>query len=159
MKTGNKRRGTSKAQTIGIVIVSILAITSFMATALFAGGQLTLEMFGFSGGDDGGYRNITLTDAQLICEKEAHDEFAQRLKMITVDSHSSRYDEKSNRYKMFFDLDMYPKRGKEKSIATNHFLNCFVHGSRGTITHFESVEDTEEESSPIRQKGGNLFGF
>lgn len=152
-----RRRGRTAAQTAGVITASILAIATLVATALFISGTLTLEMFGL-GGDDGGYRNITLVDAQLVCEAEARKEFAKRLKSITVDSHSSRFDEKSNRYKMYFNIDMYPKRG-DSNIAVNHFLNCFVHGSRGSITHFESVEDREEGPKPIRETEGHIFGF
>jgi hypothetical protein len=79
--------------------------------------------------------------------------------MITIDSHSSRYDQKINRYKMFFNLDVYPKRGKDKEIAAPYFLNCYVHGSRGSVTHFESMEDKETSPQPQRKPEGNIFGF
>ena len=118
-------------------------------------------MIGICGGGDSnsGYRNVTLTDAQLECEKEARDEFGERLRLITVDSHSSRYDQKLNRYKMFFNLDVYPKRGKNRDIAVPYFVNCYVHGSRGSVTHFESLEDKEVTSQPLRKPSGNIFGF
>ena len=153
-----RRRGRTAAQTAGVIVASGAAIIGLVVTALFISGTVTLEMLGFGGDGAGGYRNITLVDAQLVCEAEARKEFAERLKSITVDSHSSRFDEKSNRYKMYFDVDMYPKRGN-KNIAVNHFLNCFVHGSRGSVTHFESVEDREEGPKPIRETEGRIFGF
>jgi hypothetical protein len=135
---------------IGLAIVVTLGVR----------GVLDLSVVGIGGGgDNSGYRNITLTDAQLECEKEARKEFGQRLRMITVDSHSSRYDQKINRYKMFFSLDVYPKRGKNKDIAVPYFLNCYVHGSRGSVTHFESMEDKEATPQPQRKPEGNIFGF
>jgi len=122
-------------------------------------GYVDLSVVGIGSGNSGAsYRNITLTDAQLECEKEARKDFGERLRLITVDSHSSRYDEKLNRYKMFFHLDVYPKRDKD-SITVPYFLNCYVHGSRGSVTHFESLEDKEVTTQPLRKPEGNMFGF
>lgn len=145
-------------QTVAVISVSVFAVVSLIIAGIFIGGGFTWEAIGL-GGENAGYRNITLTDAQFACEKEARAEYGDRLVTVTIDALSSRYDEKNNRFRMYFNLDMYPRRGKDKNIPLNYFLNCFVHGSRGHVTHFESVENKEEDPKPIRKTEGNVFGF
>ena len=159
MARTKKTNRSTRRLTAGVIAAAIGVIGLSIVVTLGVRGSIDLSVFGIGEGNDGGYRNITLTDAQLECEKEARKEFGERLRFITVDSHSSRYDQKLNRYKMFFGLDVYPKRGKNRDIAVHYFLNCFVHGSRGSVTHFESLEDKEVASEPQRKPEGNIFGF
>ncbi len=160
MVRSKKRRRSTRGLTVGVIAGSGGVIGLAIVATLAINGQIDLSFIGVgSGNADKGYRNITLTDAQLECEQEARDEFGKRLHLITVDSHSSRFERKTNRYKMFFNVDVYPKRGKNKDIAVPHFVNCFVHGSRGSVVHFESVEDKEYSPQPQREAKGNIFGF
>lgn len=154
-------RRLTKPKAVGIILGSFSVIGCSILVTLALRGELSLTAFGFAGAGGTGYRNVTLTDALLKCQEKARDQFGDRLKHITFDSHSSRYDQKSNRYKMFFNLELYPRRMGQnaKANATPHFLNCFVHGSRGSVTHFESVEDVQESTSPRRKPEGGLFGF
>lgn len=157
-QSANKNRSTRRV-TAGVILGAICVIALSVVVTLGVQGSIDLSVIGLGGGESSGYRNVTLTDAQLECEKEARREFGERLRLITVDSHSSRYDEKINRYKMFFSLDVYPKRGDNKEIAVPYFLNCYVHAGRGSVTHFESLEDKELAGQPQRKPTGNIFGF
>lgn len=160
MARSKRRRRSTRGLTVGVIAGSSGVIALAIIATLTVTGQIDLSYFGIAGGSGkNGYRNITLTDAQLECEQEAKDEFGKRLHLITLDRHSSRFEKKSNRFKMFFNVDVYPKRGKNTDIAVPHFLNCFVHGSRGSVVHFESVEDKEYSPRPQRQSTGNIFGF
>lgn len=154
----SKTNGRSTRRlTVGVIAGAVSVIGAAIVATLGANGVIDLGIG--DGSSNKGYRNITLTDAQLECEQEARREFGQRLRMITIDNHSSRYDRKINRYKMFFDLDMYPKKGKNKNTAVPYFLNCTIHGSRGSVTHFEVLEDKEMSPQPHRKPEGNIFGF
>lgn len=151
---------STRRLTVGVIASSLSVIALSIVVTLGVVGKVNLSAMGVGdGGNNAGYRNITLTDAQLECEQEARKEFGERLRLITVDSHSSRYDQKMNRYKMFFALDVYPKRGKDRETAVPYFLNCYVHGSRGSVTHFESLEDKEVATQSQREPTGNIFGF
>lgn len=160
MARSKKSRRSTRMLTVGVIIFAAGVIALPIVVTLGVRGVIDLSFIGIGDGSGNqGYRNITLTDAQLECEREARDEFGDRLRLITVDMHSSRYDQKLNRYKMFFNLDVYPKRGKNKNIPVPYFLNCYVHGSRGSVTHFESLEDKESSPQPQRRPEGNIFGF
>ncbi len=155
-KKRNRSNRKKKRQVIEI-FVSCLVIGGLV----WAGSLVVdLEMIKsvLSGDGGGGYQNVTLTDAQLACQEKARDRFGKRLRTITYDSHSSRYDKSMNRYKMFFNLDIYPKK-RENNQTVNYYVNCFVHGSRGSVTHFESVENKPVKTSPLREPDGNIFGF
>ena len=160
MGPSKKTRRSTRGLTVGVIIATASVIGFTIAITLGLSGELGLRSFALGGGaSDDDYRNVTLTDAQLECEKEAREEFGERLWIITLDSHSSRYEGNINRYKMFFNLDVYPERGKNTNIAVPYLLNCTVHGSRGFVTHFESLEYKDFKPQPQRKPEGNIFGF
>lgn len=159
MTESAKPRRSTTAQTVGVLVVALSVIALSVVATLGFSGNLDLSSFGIGGSGENTYRNITFTDAQLACEEEARKDFGNRLKLITLDTASSRFDASSNRYRMYFKLSMLPRLGANRDIPVNFFLNCFVHGGRGKVTHFESVEDKEDSVRPIRENTRGPWGL
>ena len=159
MAKPSEKRGTSNTKTTGIAILLLFVIVcGFVATLLFRDNLDLAGFFGGVGGGSGGYKNVTLTDAAIECQTFAEEKFGERLRFITLDRHSSRYDERSNRFKMYYRLDLYG-RNKTSGQTTEYFLNCFVHASRGSVTHFESVENKRQDPEAHRKPGSGFFGI
>lgn len=114
----------------------------------------------FSSGDDEGrnYQNITLTDAVITCENEIRSVHKQRLRHLTLDNLSSRYDKAANLYRVFFVADL--QFGKEAGTPSSTFLiGCFVSAKRGKIKGLELFEKKESTTEPIQKRDGGIFGW
>ncbi|WP_460241676.1 hypothetical protein [Aurantivibrio infirmus] len=158
MRKKSKSRRSTPLRAVGFIGGAIGVIGVSIVVTLYVSGEIDFNFSGSDKDENGGYRNVTHTDAQLSCEAEAKDEFGERLRLLTPDAHSSRFDEKANRYKLFFHADLYP--GNERgNVSQRHFVNCFVHGSRGTVVNFESMPEKEVGAKPIRESDSNVFGF
>jgi len=158
MKQNSKSRRSTPLRAVGFIGGAICVIGVSIVVTLYLGGKYD---FGFSqnGKDEsGGYKNVTHTDALLRCEEEVRDEFGERLKVLSPDVHSSRFDQKANRYKLFFSAILHPKKGRG-GVSERYYINCFVHGSRGTVVNFESLQEKEMDAKPIRESDSNVFGF
>lgn len=158
-QTKTNRRST-RMLTVGLILFTLSVIAISIVVTLGIRGAIDLSVFGIGEGARGSsYQNITLTDAQLECEQEAKDEYGERLRLFTVDNHSSRFDQKANRYKMFFKMDVYTSKKGPRQPREQFYVNCFVHGAKGSVTHFETLEDKEEAVKPQRKPESSVFGF
>lgn len=158
MKQNSKSRRSTPLRAVGFIGGAISVIGLSIVVTLYLSGEFNFS-FSQNGKDEsGGYKNITQTDASLRCEAEARDKFGERLKVLSQDSHSSRFDQKANRYKLFFSVVLHPKN-ERGGVSERYYINCFVHGSRGTVVNFESLQEKEVGAKPIRESDSNVFGF
>lgn len=130
---------------VGIALISVLA-------TLWLSG-----VFGPEPRKTPGYRNITFTDALVACEDKARATHGDSLQQLVVDDHSSRFDTRTDRYKIFFTATM--ASFNEESAVAEFYINCFVSTYRGRITSFEIYENKEDSTDAIRQDEGGIFGW
>ncbi len=137
--------------------VVILLGLVLIVVVLSIGG--TLYITGALAGDKGvAHRRMTLLDAQLMCERRVRDDLGRRIKTVAVDSHSSRYDEFDDRFKIFFTADLY-ENGARKGFPQLFYVNCYTRSDRALITTFEVSEDADFKPRPIREAKGGAFGL
>lgn len=135
-----------------LVIVLVIIALSVLSTLWFRGV--------FSSEENGrpNYQNITLTDAVIVCEKEIRSVHKQRLRHLTLDNLSSRYEEVANLYRVFFIADL--QLSKEAGAPSSAFLiGCFVGAKRGNIKGLELFEKKENTTEPIQKRDGGIFGW
>lgn len=135
-----------------LAIVLVIIALSVFSTLWFRGV--------FSSGEAGSenYQNITLTDAVIVCEKEIRSTHKKRLRYLTLDNLSSRYDKPANLYRVFFAADL--QLGKDPAAASSTFLiGCFVDAKRGNIESLELFEKKESTTEPIQKRDGGIFGW
>lgn len=107
-------------------------------------------------GSTSGYQNVTFTDAVLNCESQVRQTYRSQLQNLTLDDHSSRFDQPSYQYKIFFKAQMSSKAG---TTASDFYLNCYVSADRGNIATLDAYEQKEAQTEAIRKDQGGLFGW
>ncbi|WNO08782.1 hypothetical protein [Teredinibacter sp. KSP-S5-2] len=139
-------------QNLGVVIggVAVVVLASFLT--LYFSGVIFPDGFG---GKKKGYQNVTFTDAVLTCEKETRDSYGNKIKLLTVDNHSSRYEQNAFLYKIFLKMNL---RNKENKPAL-HYISCFVKSSNGRIAKYDVYEEKESKTEANRKGDSNAFGW
>ena len=128
---------------IGLSVATTLYFSDFLLDAI-------------EGGGSDGYRNITFTDALMKCQQENQSAFKGKLNQVAMDEHSSRFDQYSNQYKIFFKAEVHPT--SEDSDGT-FYINCFVNARTGRIGAYEGMEQKASPTEAIRRNDGGLFGW
>lgn len=141
-----RKRQERLAIAIGVGIIAASVVTTLWISGVFGGGKAAPR-----------YQNVTLTDATLRCEERARDAYKGRLRMLTVDDHSTRFDQPAYLYKVFFRAQMAAPKGG--AGASDYFINCYVSADSGKITTFDLYEKKESETEAIKQDSGGLFGW
>lgn len=141
---------TNKKQNV-IVIVGAVAIVIISCFATYYA-TIVADIGGDSA--SAGYQNVTFTDAAVMCEAETKDAYGDKIGTLTIDNHSSRYDEKQFLFKIFMEMELR-NRDKEKKL---HYVNCFVRSSNGQIRKFEVFEADGKKPSQV-DDGTNMFGM
>ncbi len=138
---------------VGAIMVVIISVAAtFMFWSYRYGG------FGFGIGEGGEVvRNVTFSDAVITCQDEARAKLGTDLISISVDDHSSRYEYKSNLYKLFYNALV--QNGRSETGRINLAVYCFVRADHGRVTHFEQVEQKENGEASPRKSGNGLFGW
>ncbi|VUD59146.1 hypothetical protein TDB9533_02602 [Thalassocella blandensis] len=133
---------------VTVVAIAIVIVSSFMT-------YYATMVVDFSGsGDSGGYSNVTFTDATLTCERETKTTYGEKIGTLTVDNHSSRYDERQFLYKIFMEMNLRNSNNE----ANLFYVNCFVRSSNGKIRKYEVFEADAENPSRV-DDGTNVFGM
>src|SRR5690554_6165992 len=137
-------RKTHWAQAALLVIVSLLIIFGSVGSTLYFTG-VSFGDFSHQVGDVLGleYKNVTLTDARLSCEKELRTRFEGRIQVMHVDTLSSRLDPAEDVFKVFMEADIYSDSSRQ-GAPRKMFMNCFVSAQRGHISSFEAAGDSQE---------------
>jgi len=141
----------SRVQVLWTVATVILLVVVGVSSTLYFSGKLP----SLGGAFTGGYQNVTLTDAYVVCEEKARNTFSWRLKNLVMDDHSSRYDSAGVRYKIFINVELYQSR-ERGAIAEEYFINCYVRADNGRISNFRYGKDSVP--SPASDNS-NPFGF
>jgi hypothetical protein len=146
-----KTQGKQQALYLIAVVAIVLAA---MCAGLYVGG-VRLDNFGLNSpsGDAATVRYATMTDAQMLCEARTREVFAERLRTLMVDSHSTRLDKKAKLFKVFLEADVY-NRG-QSGATSRHFINCFTRTDRLAIASYQFAKDGE----PMRENGRSPFGL
>lgn len=145
----------SKLQKSSIVIIAVGVIAFSVFATLYLNGSI--PKFKRSGEAEE-YKNVTLTDAQVVCENYTREEMGKRLKSLSVDDHSTRFDELDNRYKIFMLAELYDSRNRD-GIARPYFIHCFSSGNKADIAQFRIYEDEDAKPSPIRKEEKGMFSW
>jgi len=138
---------------LGGLVVLVIALS--VGGTLYASGVFSGDYFA-SGSVV--RKNMTLTDAQLLCENRSRRELGRRIRNLSVDDHSSRYDDFDKRFKVFFTADLYESESR-KGFTKMFYINCYTRNDRELVTTFEVTEDVEFKPRAIRESRGGAFGF
>ncbi len=128
-----------------IIAVSVL-MTLWFSGVLFGGN-----------GESSGYQNVTFTDAQLICENASREQYSGKLQRLNADDHSSRFDSRTNQYKIFFNATIASPQSETGS--SEFFISCYVSAERGRIADYDASEKKEQRAEAIRKDEGGMFGW
>ncbi len=131
-----------------IVVVSVS--TTFLVAHWFTSGHRVIPATVI------GYKNITFTDAVLACRSEAESKLPRGLFTLTLDDHSSRFEQGEGLYKIFFQAQV--KRAPDDTDTVGVAVFCFVKADRGFVSYYEQLEQTDE-SAPVLDKPGGVFGW
>lgn len=142
-----QKRSTTKQQW---VIVGLFTLAVFTA----GGFTSVIMMGGSSGGSESEtYRNTTMTDAYLDCEKHLKQKLDERLKSYQPDNLSTRYDQAKQKFLIFFQADVEHRFTSEVSV---NYVTCEVANS-GKITR---MDFSSEDGSPgTGSDSSNPFGY
>ena len=149
----NKAAAKKRSQERLVIASAIIVVLASILTTLYVSGFFS----SLEPQDEQSYQNITFTDAVIICREQTRDAFKSSLRNQTLDDHSSRFDQTSNTYMIFFKAQMASK--KNEFGFGDFFINCYVSRSRGRIASFDVYEDKESSTEAIRRNSGGLFGW
>jgi hypothetical protein len=143
------RRPNSPHQEVWIVAIAVVII--------FLSVLVTLWMKGFFFRAEGiktGHQNITLTDAVLQCQVAIRAQYKEGLKNLTLDDLSSRFDNKANLYRVFFNAE-FAKSARASTTETLH-ISCQVDAQSGKATE---IKISQDNGSGTPSSGKGLFGW
>lgn len=104
-----------------------------------------------------GPQHITFTDAVLACRAEATSKLPQGVLTLTLDDHSSRFEQGEQLYKIFLQAQV--KRASNAAETVGVAVYCFVKADQGFVSYYEQLEQTDEEGAPSLNKPGGVFGW
>ncbi|BCD96061.1 hypothetical protein [Marinagarivorans cellulosilyticus] len=141
-KKANQNIRTALA--MALVIISVAVASWFYMQHFSAGGRKV-------------YRNVTFTDALLECQAFTAERYGPRLKRLTMDSHSSRWEQRLGVYKVFFTATM--QAGPDPADTREYWVACDVSGGAGKVRDFDMLEDKGGKSEVQRRNDGGMFGW
>ncbi len=156
MAEKNKKRANTssvrQAFLMGGIVLFLVGLSSI--GTLYVSGALTGERFAKTVAR----KRMTLVDAQLLCDSETRRQLGRRIHSIAVDNHSSRYDDYSDRFMIFYNAELYEDESRQ-GFSKPYFINCYSYSDREKISHYEVMEDAEMKTRPIREHKGGAFGY
>ncbi|UTF59325.1 hypothetical protein [Gilvimarinus sp. DA14] len=152
-------RKTPLRQVLGFLAIA-LAIVALSVLATLQVLDVSVGEFALRAGSEeaGPYRHATMTDGQMACEEKAENSFDGRIRVLHVDTFSSRQDHSKDLYKIFLEALIYAdsdQEGEPREI----FISCFVHAKSGRIERFQFAGDSEGEVGPDGEEPTNYFGL
>lgn len=147
----SKKKSTrSYGQLISLIAALVILLSISTATTMMLTGAISIYEPGIGKLD-------TIAEAQQLCDKTIRRDYPD-MRSFAVDDRSSRFDERINRYKMFYTVDLY-RKGKQQKGIDHYYLNCFVDPVIGRVSVFEMLKAEDYSPKAIRNKGGNTFGM
>src|SRR5690625_4480557 len=104
------------------------------------------------------YRHISLSDADHACYQHGYAEFGERIWVLTLDRRSSRLDPSDQLFKLFYEVDLFPRRDR-KGQATRHYINCFTAVNRAVVQSFHFGSEGAGDYRTVEQAARGLFGL
>ena len=135
-----------------LLIILVFAGLVFLSIGLTSFTVLNINLSGK--GDDGGYRNVTMTDAYMQCEEKLKDSVGKALVSYGPDNLSTRFDQQLNSYLIFFNAEIRERSGE----TAPNFITCEV-TSRGYIESFYVSLERSDGDGIDRKEKGNPFGY
>lgn len=145
-----KQKDSTTGQMVGLFLVLLLLVALSTVGTLVAVGVIDFSEETHPVG--------SITDAESICNGRVKSDYGESLNAITVDEFSSRYDQQTGVYKMFYELNVYRGKGKTSGVNT-FYVNCFVSANNGGIKRIDYLEQKDFKPKAIRRSHGNAFGF
>jgi len=140
---------------VGVALVAVSVGTTLIASELVLGQRTHVAL--------PARPLVSLLDAQLSCESYARKSLGKRVRLLSVDDHSSRLEASAGVYKMFFHGQLFAKsslgRVLNEQPAFEHYLNCYVHMISAQVQLFEVVGDHEDKPEATRGSQTNAFGI
>ncbi|MDO3380637.1 hypothetical protein [Gilvimarinus algae] len=136
----------------GIIVLSIGSTLYFTGVPMGEFGQKMGEAIGLN------YKHATMTDAQLVCKEHMQRKFSGRIRVLHVDSRSSRRDDEEGLFKIFIEADIYADSDRV-GPTRELFVSCFVYAQSGKIERFQFAGDSEEQIGPDGEEATNYFGL
>lgn len=106
---------------------------------------------------------ISLHQAQLSCESHARALLGKRVRLLSIDDHSSRLEVPAGVYKMFFRGQLFAQSNLghvlSEQPALQHYLNCYVHMRSAQVQLFEVMGESEDKPEATRGSQTNAFGI
>ncbi|ODS23473.1 hypothetical protein AB835_08545 [Candidatus Endobugula sertula] len=152
--TANPLNKKSK-ESIALQIVGLVLLLVFLVALSTVGTLITLGVIKTRG--DAKVIG-SMAGAEHICDQKVRADYGHSLSVATVDDRSSRYDNKSGQYKMFYELTIYQGNNKHSGVKT-FYVNCYVSAKRGSISHIDYLEQKDFQPKAIRRRHGNAFGL
>lgn len=146
-----QRKAEQKRQEWLVVIIGIGIILASIVTTLWFSGVIGNKQ------PVARYQNVTFTDALVMCEKQVRGAYQGRLRVLTFDDHSSRFDPDYYLYRMFFNAVM--SSDTNESGTGEFFINCYISADKGQVAKFEAYEKRESQTEAIRRDSGGMFGW
>ncbi|WP_157960501.1 hypothetical protein [Marinimicrobium alkaliphilum] len=146
MANSRKSNADEEKSLAGFIVVALLLVLlSVLATLHLSGVSITA--FGGQVVDRVMHRHVELTlgDAQSLCEQRARETFARRLRSLEVDTFSSRLDADDNLFKVFMAADLYANP-ETRGRTITYQVNCYTRVNRAEVTQFQYAA------------GGDMFG-
>ncbi|WP_317932418.1 hypothetical protein [Halioxenophilus sp. WMMB6] len=144
-----RKSKNNRSQLIIILVFVCLVFTSVGITSF------TVLKFQGQETGAGGYKNVTLTDAYLVCETKLKQYVGESLHSYGIDDLSTRYDQERSLYLVFFSAQI---RNSKKGESTNNYVTCQVDG-RGAIDDFWVSVEREDGDGVHRRDKTNPFGY
>lgn len=149
-KSKDKKSNKVLSQLIGLVVVLVVLVAASTVTTLVATGTIEVA-------PEKGTPISYIGDAEQVCNQRVKQDQGSTLSSMSVDDHSSHFDEASGQYKLYYQLDLYRDAGKQSGVKL-FYVNCTV-SSRGIISRIEYLEHLDFKPKAIRREKGNAFGF
>ncbi|HEY7773520.1 MAG TPA: hypothetical protein VIC26_10065 [Marinagarivorans sp.] len=128
-----------------LVVILCIAVASWLYMSYFSAG---------AGRET--YQNVTFTDALLECRNYTHERYGDSLQYLVMDDHSSRWEQRSGVYKVFFKATL---RSEGSAEPRTFWVACDVSGQRGTIRDYDVSEEKATKNGAQRRNDGGIFGW
>lgn len=150
-KKTDKKAGSEKtSQIVILVIVLLLLVAVSVVTVLIATKKVDILA---SAAPPIKY----VGEAERACGIRVKKDQGDMVSTMSVDDHSSFFDEASGEFKLFYELDVF--NGSKQAGVKKFYVNCVVSSARGVIDRIEYLEEFEYKEKVIRREKGNAFGL
>jgi hypothetical protein len=138
-------------QIIGLIVVLMVLIAISTLATLAVTGKVELAI-------KTGAPISHINEAESACSNRIKQDHLGNINSIALDDRSSRYDQASGQFKLFYHVEIY-RNGNKQSGVSHFYTNCFVSSDDGMVWRIEYLEELDFKAKPIKREQGNPFGF